>query len=230
MLLLVTQAMPQMRLHAHPNLGRLVTPRHYCSAQEHDGWLWAADNDCFQGLEPHRYFAMLDSLKVAPGACLFVTVPDVVRCGRCRQEVARCSCEQASKRAVFGDARRTAEQFEIWAPGLERRGLPVALVAQDGLERLDGWLARTWHRLDALFIGGSSEWKLGPAAAAIARDAKRRGKWVHMGRVNSARRVRYAASIGCDSIDGTKWVRWRDRYLDEGLTLVSQPAQQRLAA
>ena len=229
MLLLVTQAMPQMRLHAHPNLGRLVTPRHYCSLLEHNGWQWAADNDCYQGLDPRGYFAMLDSLKGAPGDCLFVTVPDVVRCTLCHRESSDCDCERSPRRRVYGDARRTAEQLEIWAPGIERRGLPVALVAQDGLEDLPRWLGRTWHRLDALFIGGSTEWKLGPAAAGIVRDAKQRGLWIHMGRVNTARRTRYAKSIGCDSVDGTKWVRWRHRYLDEGLALVSQPVQTRLA-
>jgi hypothetical protein len=55
-LLLVTQAMPQMRKHDHPNLGRLVTPRHFCSLHEHAGWPWAADNDCFQRLDPDAYF------------------------------------------------------------------------------------------------------------------------------------------------------------------------------
>jgi hypothetical protein len=50
-----------------------------------------------------------------------------------------------------------------------------------------------------------------------------------MGRVNSAARIRYAASIGCDSVDGTQWVRWRDPYLDWGLGLVAEPAQSRLA-
>ena len=38
---------------------------------------------------------------------------------------------------------------------------------------------------------------------AIAAEAKARGKWIHMGRVNSERRYRYAADIGCDSADGT---------------------------
>jgi hypothetical protein len=47
--------------------------------------------------------------------------------------------------------------------------------------------------------------------------------------VNTARRIHYAKSIGCDSVDGTKWVRWRHRYLDEGLALVTQPPQSRLA-
>ena len=34
-------------------------------------------------------------------------------------------------------------------------------------------------------------------------EAKARLKWVHMGRVNSLRRLRYASAIGCDSADGT---------------------------
>jgi hypothetical protein len=205
MLLLVTQAMPQMRKHAHPNIGRLVTPRHYCSLHQHAAVTWAADNDCFQAFRPRPYTAMLDRLVGAPGTCLFVTVPDVV-----------------------GDAHATANLFEIWWRALARRGLPAALVAQDGLEHLPRWLATAWPRIDTLFIGGTTGWKLGPAAAALVRDARRRSKWVHMGRVNSARRIRYAASIGCDSVDGTKWVRWRDAYLDPGLAIVSEPVQLRL--
>ena len=205
MLLLVTQALPQMRAHEHPCLGRLLTPRHHCSLADQGPWPWAADNDCYQGLDPRAYVRMLDALRGAAGRCLFVTVPDVV-----------------------ADAHATARLFEIWWRAPARRGLPLALVAQDGLEQLPRWLALAWPRIDALFIGGSTAWKLGPAAEKLVGEAKRRRKWVHMGRVNSARRIRYAASIGCDSVDGSKWVRWRDAYLDEGLTLTAAPVQLRL--
>ena len=129
---------------------------------------------------------------------------------------------------VVADAQATARLFEVWWRAPARRGLPAALVAQDGLEQLGCWLALAWPRIDALFIGGSTAWKLGPSAEALALEAKRRGKWVHMGRVNSARRIRYAASIGCDSVDGTKWVRWRDAYLRLGLDLTTEPVQFRL--
>jgi hypothetical protein len=78
-------------------------------------------------------------------------------------------------------------------------GFPVALVAQNGLEDL----IVPWDDFDAFFIGGDTAWKLGPAARRLAGEAKRRGKWVHMGRVNSLRRLRYAAAIDCDSADGT---------------------------
>jgi hypothetical protein len=54
-----------------------------------------------------------------------------------------------------------------------------------------------------LFIGGSTTWKLSPNVEALVSTAKRHGKWVHMGRVNSGVRLRHAANIGCDSADGT---------------------------
>lgn len=207
MLLLVTQAIPQMHEFDHPNLGRLLTPRHCCSLAQQGRWPWAADNDCYRRFDPLAYTRMLDRLATAPEGCLFVTVPDVV-----------------------GDARATAWMFEVWWRALGRRGLPAALVAQDGLERLDGWLQSAWPRVDALFIGASTAWKLGVHAERLAGAARERGKWVHMGRVNSARRIRYAASIGCDSVDGTGWVRWRHTNLDRGLRDVSAPAQLRFGA
>jgi hypothetical protein len=60
-----------------------------------------------------------------------------------------------------------------------------------------------WPWFDVLFLGGSTAWKLGPAARRLTAEAKARGKRVHMGRVNSLRRLRYADATGCDSADGT---------------------------
>jgi len=206
MQLLATQAMPQMRRHEHPHLGRLVTPRHYPSTAEHPRELvWAADNDCFNGLDAPRWLAMLETLERTRdrGRLVFCTVPDVV-----------------------ADARATAELFERWAPELERRELPLGLVLQDGLEDLGAWLERTWPRLAAVFVGGSDAFKLGEHARELVADAKRRGLWAHVGRVNSYRRMRYAHEIGADSVDGTKWTRFRDAYLDGGLAYLASLENQ----
>lgn len=54
-----------------------------------------------------------------------------------------------------------------------------------------------------LFLGGTTEWKLGPDARAITADARERGVWVHMGRVNTLRRITQARDMGCSSVDGT---------------------------
>lgn len=204
MLLLVTTGHPDMGRFAHPALGRLIQPRHTSSVERTDaaGIPWAADNDCFQGLDPVAWQKMLDRISGLEG-CLWATVPDRV-----------------------ADARETARMFEVHAPALERRGIPVALVAQDGLEELDGWLERTWHRLDALFIGGSTEWKLGPEAAALTREAQRRGKWVHVGRVNTLRRINYCRDeLEADSVDGSKWARFKNTYLAGGLDEVGRHRQ-----
>jgi hypothetical protein len=187
MLMLVTKADPTIRRHAHPALGRLVTPRHYSSieATAHAGIPWAADNDAFSGFEPGAFMAMLDRLAGLPG-CLFVTCPDVV-----------------------ADAAATARRFARWAGAIRRTGLPVALAAQDGLDRL----AVPWEEIDALFVGGSTTWKLSDHAARLVAEANARGIWTHMGRVNSARRLEWAKAIGCRSVDGTSYARFTDTHL-----------------
>ncbi len=88
---------------------------------------------------------------------------------------------------------------------IRRAGCPAALVLQDGatVEQFDR--EGLWERCDALFIGGSTEWKIGAEAKRLSRAMKRRrpGSWVHMGRVNSVTRMRIAHDFGCDSADGT---------------------------
>jgi hypothetical protein len=205
MFLLATQAEPQMLEFAHPKLGRLVQPRHYSRVRDtaERGVPWAADNDAFNGgVDAGMFLKMLEAISGVPG-CRFVAVPDVV-----------------------ADAAATLREFERWLPCLLDCDLPLAFVLQDGIEAADV----PWDLIDAVFIGGSNAFKLGEQARQIVMEAQARGNWVHMGRVNTKRRVAYAREIGCDSIDGTKWVRWRDAYLREGLGLVSAPPQFGLLA
>jgi len=173
-----------------PGLGRLVGPRSRAKVPEtaQAGWEWAADNDAFSSWSPVRFTAMLAVLAGAPG-CRFVTAPDVV-----------------------GDHAATLRQFSEWAPAIRAHGLPVAFVAQDGVTPA----AVPWGEIDALFIGGSTPFKLGPEAATVAREAHRRGLWLHMGRVNSLRRMLYARSLECHSVDGTSFARWNHAHLDAG--------------
>lgn len=96
-------------------------------------------------------------------------------------------------------------------------GAPVAFVSQDGMSDEDV----PWRDIDALFVGGTSEWKTGHESGALISAAHARGKWVHMGRVNTARRLHAAVTLGCDSVDGNflapapdeNWRRLR-RWLD----------------
>jgi hypothetical protein len=139
---------------------------------------WAADTGCYrQGdrFDLPAYYSWLERMD-GRATCLFATAPDVV-----------------------GDAPATLARSLPVLPVLRQMGFPAALVAQDGLEALPV----PWDSFDALFIGGTTDWKLGTGAASLVAAAKARGKFVHMGRVNSGRRLLYATRIGCDSSDGT---------------------------
>lgn len=115
--------------------------------------------------------------------CRFVAVPDVV-----------------------GSARRTLEVFDYWSNII---GFwPLALVAQDGQEDLP----IPWSLIQAVFIGGTTEWKLGRYVPMIIKTAQALRKWVHVGRVNTPARFEYFEKLGADSIDGTglsrfSWMR-----------------------
>ena len=115
---------------------------------------------------------------------------------------------------VVGDARETLRRFWEWRDELD--GLPIALVGQDGLED------PPWEAFQAFFVGGTTEWKLGQQAARLVQEANERGKWVHMGRVNSYERGRYARWLGCDSIDGTQFSWFRDAKLPSYLASLRQ--------
>lgn len=138
---------------------------------------WAADNGCFaQGdsFDPDAWIEWLERLRQYSG-CLFATAPDVV-----------------------GDMPATLKRSQPWLAEIRALGFPAALVAQDGAE----FLQLPWDTFDVLFIGGTTKWKLG-GAALVAAEAHRRGVPVHMGRVNSLRRLQAAVLMGCSSVDGT---------------------------
>jgi len=171
-------------------LGHLVTPnnRNGMASLVKTGLSWAADNGAFKGFEPDSFRRFLAKVAGHP-RCLFVACPDAL-------------C----------DPMTTAERFDEWAPRIE--GLqPVAFVGQDGQEDLP----LPWDRFDAYFIGGSTRWKLSRSSFDLAHEAKSRGKWVHMGRVNSLRRMEVAHEMGCDSLDGSSASMFGDKYIHKYL-------------
>jgi hypothetical protein len=98
----------------------------------------------------------------------------------------------------------------------------VALAAQNGLEHL----SVPWGAFDVLFLGGDTAWKLGPYARQLTGEARDRGLPVHMGRVNSLRRLRYAQAIGCTSADGTYLAFSPDRNLANVLGWIEDTRDQ----
>lgn len=118
------------------------------------------------------------------------------------------------------NAEITLDLFERWYPRI--RHLPLALVGQDGMEEKE----LPWSQFDCFFIGGSTRWKLSDAAGSLAIEAKRRGKLLHMGRVNSNMRLRYAYNLHCDTVDGTGYSRYSKLRLKPALIYLHNLHQQ----
>jgi len=166
---------PPVRAVAHEaQIGLLVTPDTGYIRQIPSYPIWAADNGCFN--HPERSVeSFLEWLAKVPVG-LFAPAPDVV-----------------------GNAALTLERSLPALPLIRQLGWPAAFVAQDGIEQTDV----PWDEFDVLFLGGSTEFKLGPVAKEFTRQAKLKGKRVHMGRVNSFKRLKLANDWGCDTADGT---------------------------
>jgi hypothetical protein len=167
-------------------LGAMETPKSgskYASA----GVDWAADTGCFsRGYPGDMTWWRWLANHYDRDRCAFATAPDVV-----------------------GNARVTLRRSAPWLPRIRELGIPAALVAQDGLEDLEV----PWDTFDVLFLGGSTGWKLARHARALTVEAKSRGKSVHMGRVNTRRRLWIAHNFGCDSADGTMLAYGPDKNL-----------------
>lgn len=178
---------------------------------------WCADNGCFSAAwdETHwwKWLNHPDQLDHRD-TCLFAVAPDVV-----------------------GDAWRSHLRSYPWLARIRSLGYPVAYVFQNRADRhpipwhdfdvafIGGCAECPVHgprpSADRVGRGGNlrylcdvcaqviPDWKLDPIARQLAHDAKARGKWVHVGRVNSGKRWRYTTGLpehggmGADSVDGT---------------------------
>lgn len=156
----------------------IVTPKQHNPVPPDS--LYCCDNGKFGKGWPgfEKWFAWLKKTveTYGPERCLFATAPDVV-----------------------GDAVETLIQSSPWLTPMRELGVPVAYVAQDGCQDAPGLIP--WAEFDVLFVGGSTEFKLG--SEALCREAIERGKRVHIGRVNSYKRMQWAKDCGAESCDGT---------------------------
>jgi len=203
MILLTHLSSPTYRILATmlPNhFGSLIQPRSYThKAAIVEGCWRAADNDAYNKFNAERFQTMLKVHRPYLSRCLFVVAPDSV-----------------------GDHEATLAFWHNWKRTISYAGYPAAFVAQDGCTIKDV----PWSEADALFIGGHDQFK-DSDAMPIIREAKRRGLWVHVGRVNdSPRRLRYCLELSVDSIDGTAYAQKPDKmlrwYLNQRATYASQ--------
>jgi hypothetical protein len=137
------------------------------------GASWALDNGCFSDKWSESRWTKNIVRYSHEPNCLFAVVPDVV-----------------------ADAEATDKLWYEWSEFVQECGYKAAYVLQNGCTGIP-------ENADAVFTGGDTAWKLGPEASHWVLEARQRGLWTHMGRVNSLKRLRYALSEGYDSADGT---------------------------
>lgn len=157
-----------------------VTPE----SQTTHGMPYAMDNGAWGAYQrgerwaEEPFLAMVDEL--GEGAD-FIVLPDIVVGGR-----------------------RSLDRSAAWAPRLSLVA-PILLPVQDGMTPDD---VRGFARENiGLFVGGSTEWKLG-TLPMWARFAKEHDLWLHVGRVNTMRRIRVCQMAGATSFDGTSATRY----------------------
>lgn len=134
---------------------------------------YAIDNGCYTSFNQPAYLRLVEQAKRSLPFPIFVALPDVV-----------------------GNAKETIGLFHQFK--FHMGPLPKALVLQDGIEDC----VIPWDELQAVFVGGTTNFKESDYVRQLCQTAKRRGRWVHIGRVNTASRVLKFAGIA-DSIDGS---------------------------
>lgn len=161
-------------------LGAMLTPDSWSTINEPSSkrFPWVGlDNGCFSDKwDEDRWKDWLTEMRPRLPECLFAVVPDVV-----------------------ADHDATLARWEQYVGIVKDAGYPAAFVIQDGCDGMD----MPWRDLDAVFVGGSTEYKLSEQAWELVGRANRRGIWTHMGRVNSFNRIRRCAAAGVKSVDGS---------------------------
>lgn len=144
-----------------------------------DNGAWRA----FQQNEPFNETGFLRLIERSAEDADFVVIPDIVAGGM-----------------------RSLDFSLSWLPRLAHISKSL-LPLQDGMDVFTVAAVLYESPNLGLFLGGSTEWKLatmyewGVLAAVMNRH-------YHVGRVNTARRIRLAAEAGADSFDGTSATRF----------------------
>ena len=160
--------------------GGLILSQHMGNAlmNKLDGVTWAADNGCFSASEQFTETKWLHFLEryAGKGICQFAVLPDIPY-----------------------NMEATLERSMRYADRVHELGYRVALAIQNGARPAQ----IPWDSIDAIFIAGDAQFKTSLLAWYACREAKRRGKYVHIARRNSKRALQISHDMGADSCDGT---------------------------
>jgi len=146
------------------------------------------DNGAYSHFDAPVFQRMAEKALSDP-LCMFVIMPDIV-----------------------GDHKGTIRQFIHWTVdlGIVQWGdfSKVGFVAQNGCSQ-ETMPDTLWDSIGCLFIGGDDEFKESQDAFSLIEEARIRNKWVHVGRVNTSRKIVYFHGLA-DSFDGSGIARFTE--------------------
>lgn len=155
--------------------------KQHCNPPKMFKFRFAIDNGAWPAFKnnlPFDWEGFQSLVDMHGAAADFVVIPDIVAGGTASMEFSK-----------------------QWIDRLKHFHL-ILFAVQDGMSTGDVGAILRRHENMGIFLGGSTEWKLktmygwGMVAHAL-------GRYYHVGRVNSVRRIRLCAEAGAHSIDGT---------------------------
>lgn len=152
-----------------------------------EGFPYALDNGAwtaYQKAEPFDSTAFRRCVWRLGAGADFVVAPDIVAGGL--------------------DSLRLSLRWLDWLWGLPPSAR-LLLPVQDGMAPED--VAPHVGARVGIFVGGTDEWKE-RTSATWGRLARERGAYLHVGRVNTRRRISIAQEAGADSVDGSSASRF----------------------
>jgi hypothetical protein len=160
----------------------LLIPRQ----QQIHGFRYAIDNGAWgaaQRNEPWDVDAFLQLVTRHGAGADFVVLPDIV-----------------------GNGPRSLHRSRTWIPYLLGHTRRLLLPVQDGMtpQHVRYLLGDSI----GLFVGGTTTWKL-ETLGLWGQLAHEVGCYLHVGRVNTKRRIHRCAAVGAHSFDGTSVTRYR---------------------
>lgn len=97
---------------------------------------------------------------------------------------------------TVADRKATLDKWKKYAPIAAEFGWPLAFALQDGMTKKD------IPKDCVLFVGGTYDWKWKTLPMWCETDRK-----IHVGRVNSVKKLLACERLGVSSVDGTGWLR-----------------------
>ena len=195
-MILVHAAPRTLEPYRRQNLGVLCSPR-CVYGPDIEQWTWAADNDAYSQWNPDRYRRMLERIWGRKG-CLFVTAPT--------SSVTPNAPSNCSKTGTTSSA-PSCNRSRWW-----RRTGSSPTRCRGSASRRCSSAAPT-----------GSRWARPPMSWCGRRGGVTCGfTWAASTATNA---FRYAKAIGCDSVDGTSFSWWKDRWLRDFLDHAAQPPQ-----